>query len=160
METNQTVAAVVRSEAAAQIRKGRVPKLIRKESSFRLGAATSTVSSAEVYGLYFTIPGSGGFGTKEEAGQVHEFAHQLNEQAKTTKVGGVEKVGVGNNSFEVMLKLDQPAGFNDPDDLVSNAFRSLEGFLTSSMLLTGAWSRHRPAWKYKLNGSVLDEGDF
>lgn len=147
--------------------KGKVAKLKLATRGFRPGTTVGAVEAvSNVYSVVFGIPVSNAVGSADEISQAHRYAVGLDALAQVESVGVVEKVGIANGTVDVMLKLAVPSDFpteptdQQKDDLVATAFTKIRQFMTDAEALKTRPGRRPATWKFKLNGSVLEEGRF
>jgi hypothetical protein len=163
--TNTTTDPAVEVKSKA---KGKVKKLVLVNKGFRPGIqiAGTGPAATDVYSIVFGVPLATSIGTADEIGQIHLFATGLDALAQTEAVGVVSNIGIVEGKAEVTLKLVVPDDFpTDPTDeqkdgLVATAFQKLNDYLVDTAVLKVGNTRNRPTWAYKVNGSVLDDGQF
>jgi hypothetical protein len=118
------------------------------------------VDPAYKYYIVFNIPATGTFGTPTEASQVHDYAYQLDTQAKAKAVGSVTSVGVANGSFDVELKLDVAGEQEKHSAPAAGAIAKLQDFLGNAAQLKKGPAGKLATYKAKVNGTTIVEGHF
>jgi len=165
MENNQNPAGNPSNtnEAAKQKTRRRIGKLTADDIAAFPGATPPPVKKVEpdfTYYLVFNIPVTAPLGTPSEAAHVHDFAYQLDMQAKAKKVGEVISVGVADGVFTVVLKL----GVNGPQTNhgapAKNTFTQLKDFLGNAVQLKPGLAGKPASWKAKVNGTTIIDGVF
>ena len=131
------------------------PKLVkRSKDSFRPG---NTANKGVPKSLKFIIPCGTGISNDQEMIAVRDLA------VETSNAAGVEvnAVGVRNNAWEIVLKLQPAEGEDDDDKLLSDTFRKLNDSITASAVLKdGFVPMASPRWTFNIGDFVADEGGF
>jgi len=143
--------------------KRRFSKLTAEEVAGLPGANAKAPKEAESdlkYWVYFAVPVTALIGSAAEAEQVHDFACQLDEQAKAKDVGEVVTVAFANGSAEVVLKLITSGELATHGAPAKNAFSQLDGLLGSASVLTQGVAGKRATWKAKVNGTTIADGRY
>jgi hypothetical protein len=164
METNQT--AVQQSNATdvpKQKTRRRIPKLTAADLAAFPGAnppIEKVVEPPHTYYIAYQVPVTANFGTPDEVGQVLDFAHQLDAQARAKDVGEVASVGVMGGVFVIMLKLSATGEQANPGTPALNAITQLDDFLKNATLLKQGSAGKSVTYKLKVNGTTIGEGVY
>ncbi|VVE71626.1 hypothetical protein PCA31118_03927 [Pandoraea captiosa] len=149
-------------ECATRGRKRRFTKL-RASELVGLPGATSAVTKPverDVAFIQFAVPVTNSVGTAAESLEIVEFSSGLNEQGRTLQIGSVCKVGFGEGTADVVLKLDAPVDPTNHGSAVADAFGKLNDFLTSAQVLRADRSGRRATWRAKINGTTIADGRY
>lgn len=112
------------------------------------------------YYLKFIIPVSEVIGSIVEANQGHDFAAQLNTQAKAMTLGEVTSVTVAGGNIEVVLTLEVTGDIEQKHLPAANAMESLKEFLGNSPHLKIKVSGRGAKYLAKVNGTTIVEKAF
>lgn len=145
---------------------GKLPKRrIKKLTAAEIGNLPGAVAIVEkkvepdlAYYLFFFLPVTGPVGSVTEANQVHDFAYQLDVQAKAKDVGAVKSVGVTDGLFEVVLQLSATGEQSSYGAPATGAFTKLEEFLKGAVQLSHGPAGKPATWKAKVNGTTIVVG--
>lgn len=160
METLQNTSNI--SVVPKQKSKRRFKKVIVTDTSKFPGLVNTPakVEPGDSYYILFNGTVTAPLGTSLEAGKVHDFASQLNTQAKAKGVGAVTSVGVSDGIFEVVLKIVTTGDQIIPEKPAENAFEQLKDYLSTATVLTQGPAGKPATWKGKANGTTILEGRY
>ncbi len=159
METSKTTSNTSKPETPKaeekKVTRRQKPKLVkRSKDDFRPGNAANKGLPKS---LKFIIPCGTGISSDQEMIAVRDLA------VETSNAAGVEvnAVGVRNNAWEIVLKLQPVEGEDDDDKLLSDTFRKLNDSITASAVLKdGFLPMPLPSWTFNIGDFVADEGGF
>jgi hypothetical protein len=140
-----------------------IPKLTAADLAAFPGANLPTVKVAEpdfTYSIVYQVPVTDAFGTSGEAGQVHDFAHQLDAQAKAKNVGNVVSISAEDSVFDIGLKLNETGKQANNSAPAANAFVQLKDFLNGAALLKQGPAGKPVTYKLKVNGTTIGGGSY
>jgi hypothetical protein len=144
-------------------KKNRPPKLSEAELALLPGDDTTPVKKAEPeYTNYieFNIPVTGPFGSATEAGQVHDFAHQVDAQAKAKGIGSVISVGVSNGIFDVVLKMEAGGDAVKQSGPAAEALVKLRDYLGGAVQLKPGPAGKAASYQIRVNGTTTGSKHF
>lgn len=143
-------------------RKRRFTKLKATELVGLPGATPAIARSVErdVAFIQFAFPITGSVGTAAESSEIIEFASNLNGEGKTQRIGSVSKIGFGDGSAEVVLRLDAPVDPANHGAAAAAAFNALGDFLNASHVLCVDRDGRRATWRAKINGTTIADGRY
>ncbi|GEM_PF-2701683 len=165
METthNPATSAEIPTDTSKPKTKRRFGKLSAAEISAFPGAIVPAEKKVEPdisYFIFFNIPASNVFGTASEAAQVHDFAYQLDAQAKAKDIGAVMSFSVAEGLFEVVLRLSATGEQITHGTPAANAFTQLNSHLSSAIVLKPNAAGKSATWKAKVNGTTIISGSY
>jgi hypothetical protein len=150
-------------EVPKQKTRRRIGKLTAADLAAFPGADMTPIKKADPdykYYIEFKVPVTGIFGTPTEVGQGHDFAYQLDAQAKAKGVGSVSSVGVADGIFDVELKLDVAGEQEKHSTPAAGAIAKLQDFLGNAPQLKQGPAGKQATYKAKVNGTTIVEGHF
>lgn len=149
-------------EIPTRTRKRRFTKLKASELAGLPGATSTVARSVErdVAFIQFAFPITGSVGTSAESSEIIEFASNLNSEGQTRRIGSVAKIGFGEGTAEVVLRLDAPVDPANHGAAAAAAFNTLGDFLNASHVLCVDRDGRRATWRAKINGTTIADGRY
>ncbi len=148
------------SNAIARTRRnGRLPMLTRTPASFRPQSRIAA-SGTNAKSIPLNITNVRPLDREADRNEVHAFVSQLANRATEEAIGAIQRVILGIDDAEVVMRIQIATEFTDDDAMLSKVFRDLDDALASSEILNRGGAKNRSNWSFRIGNVIVDRGEF